>query len=188
MKEKEEKEDMAARVKTLTKTLEGMSGKIKIGAEDGSSYFYVGTAEDFRENMDKYEKMDMDYYDNKVNRTKERFEELLNTDTSFSGYAKKQYKAFVLAGSQPNFTMSGYTAYLTQHAKKTSACFSALKEERKRRADRVPLPIREVVEVFEADKVVDDCMVIKISGDEIGTFWTTDEGDGMQLRGEEECI
>lgn len=164
----------------LKRTLEGIEDKetrIKIGAKDGSGFFYVGTVGDFLNHSDEYEQADIAYFDNRVRRSNNNLETILNTDTSYSGYAKRQYGKWKNTGTRPNFTMDGYEVFLRGHAVQVLKKFQTYISERQYRADRTSLMSRMVTNVFDADEVVEPAgvRVIQIEGKESGQFWTMDE-------------
>lgn len=56
---------------TLYKTIKNIKDKstiIKIGAVDGSGFFYLGTVGDYIENKEKYEEMDRAHFENRLKR------------------------------------------------------------------------------------------------------------------------
>ena len=164
--------------------IEDKTQKIKIGADNGSSFFYVGTVEDFTANESKYEQADISYYDNCVKSAEDNLDALLNADTSFSGYAKAQYRKWVTVSARPNFSTSAYSVFLENHAHQLMVKFDSLIKERKNRLERLVLMERPVTQKFNADITVepDGVIVLSVKGNEIGAFWTTDEADGPQIK------
>ena len=176
---------------TLYRTIKNIKDKstiIKIGAVDGSGFFYLGTVGDYLENKEKYEEMDRAHFENRLKRANENFEYLLNLDTSFSGYAKRQYRNFKNSGQLPNFSMIGYNQFLELHSQQLITKYNTLNQEKAISANNSPLNSREVKEVFEAERVAEPngATVIIIKGSEMGVYWTTDETElpTMELRGE----
>lgn len=154
--------------------------KIKIGANKGNEFFYVGTAEDFLLRLTDYEEGNVTYYDKRVNRIKSKLLSALNKDTSFSGWSKTQFKQWEMKGSTPIFGVDAYNAFLKSHSALITKMFDQVKVEKQNRFLRKPLPIRQVSEHFTADHAVehDKVIVIMIEGKEKGAFWGLYETDG----------
>lgn len=172
---------------TLEKHLEGIENKatkIKIGAANGSSFFYCGTVEDFTANADKYEELNISHWDIRVDRANDKLDKELNEDTSYSGYTKAQFRRWKSTNTRPNFTMDGYEHFLKDHAKLLEQKFQTLINERKGRADRVALMSRVVTDSFLANTTIepDETRVIMVEGTERGAFWTTSEAGEPTMR------
>lgn len=165
-------------LKTFLK-LRDRDTRIKVGAQNGSGFFYMGTVGDFLDNSEKYEQADISYYDNRVKRADDNLQAMLNVDTSFSGFAKKQYRKWENAGVRPNFSTDAYNLFLRGHAEQLVKKFQSYINERKYRGERTPLMNRKVTDFFAADKVVEpeDVLVLKIDGRESGQYWTFDEAE-----------
>lgn len=168
-----------ARLKKFLEGIENKKTKIKVGAKNGSGFFYVGTVGDFLDQSEKYEWADITYFDNRVKRANDNLEMMLNADTSYSGYAKKQYRKWENTGMRPNFTVDSYDVFLRGHAKQVLKKFQTYISEKQYRADRTPLMSRMVTDNFDADRVVEPAgvMVIQIDGRESGQYWTFDEAE-----------
>lgn len=157
--------------------------KIKIGADNGSSWFYVGTVGDFLDNEETYEEKDISYFDNRVNSASDNLDIALNADTSYSGYAKQQYRQWKNKSTRPNFTVQGYNTFLEYTAKQMTIKFQSFVKERTIRAERLPIMSREIVETRKADRVADPGVLnILITGYEKGAFWVTEEADGPTVK------
>lgn len=167
-------------LKTFLK-LRDRGTRIKVGAENGSGFFYMGTVGDFLDNSEKYEQADITYFDNRVKRADDNLEAMLNADTSYSGYAKKQYRKWENTGMRPNFTVDSYDVFLRGHAMQVLKKFQTFISERQYRAARTPLMSRQVTDFFGADKVAEpeDVLVIQIEGRESGQYWTFDEAESI---------
>lgn len=167
-------------LKTFLK-LRDRDTQIKVGAQNGSGFFYIGTVGDFLDNSEKYEQADISYFDNRVKRANENLESTLNADTSYSGFAKKQYRKWENTGTKPIFSTDAYNQFLCGHASQLLKKFQTFINERKYRGERTPLMSRKVTDFFAADKVAEpeDVLVIQIEGRESGQYWTFDEAESI---------
>lgn len=172
------------RLKKFLEGIEDKDTKIKVGANNGSGYFYVGTVGDFLDNSEKYDQADVSYFDNRVKRANDNLEMMLNADTSFSGFAKKQYRKWENTATRPNFSTDAYDLFLRSHSDQLFKKFRTYINERKYRADRTPLMSRCITNSFYADKVVEPAgvIVIQIEGRESGQFWTMDEAEWPEIK------
>ena len=167
------------RLRKFLEEIKDRDTKIKIGAKNGSGFFYVGTVGDFLDKSEKYEQADIIYFDNRVKRANENLEMMLNADTSFSGFAKKQYRKWENTSTRPNFSTDAYYLFLRGHAAQLLKKFQSYISERTIRSERTSLMSRVVTDHFIADKIVEpgNVMVIQIDGKESGQYWTTDEAE-----------
>lgn len=154
--------------------------KIKIGAKNGSGFFYVGTAEDFLFHLTEYEKGNSTYYDERMKKSESRLLSELNKDTSFSGWAKSQFKRWRTKGSTPKFEVDDYNDFLKSYSALITKLFNCVKQRKQNKILRKPLPTRQVSNHFIADYAVEDDKVIAITieGKENGAFWGLYETDG----------
>lgn len=159
------------------------STKIKIGAENGSSFFYVGVVEDLLNNLSQYDEKDHKHYDDRVNNVERRLQVALNKDTSYSGFAKRQYNDWKNKKRKPIFDVDSYNVFLKKHSESIQKLFESLVKEKTIRFERKKLGVREVINTFVADTNVEPvmCIVIIIEGDECGVFWDTNESPNSQM-------
>ena len=148
---------------------------IKIGAKDGSSFFYVGTPADMLATFDtsskrygeydmviyrSYERAIKNYeieanvaYDNAMKDAEKRGAEL-----TAKGFKKALRLIFNSDASKAILKIEDKLAKTTAHQRQTKS-----------------MQDREVMDSFKADKVVDDCLAIIVEGFEYGRYWTMDE-------------
>ena len=159
--------------KTLPEVIKDIpDGKtVKIGAKDGSGFFFVGSKEYLAEHLDDIS----DRVWNETVRMKNQAEKEFQTYRTGNAASIKIYINRELRKDEPNFTAEGYIKFL-------SAFFHTLDVKRGTMVRRVNdwgkyihLEAREVVDVYEADPVVDDAVNIIVTGTELGAYWTSDE-------------
>lgn len=147
------------RLKELLQTLPP-DKHIKIGAKDGSNYFYVGNPADmlatFKKRNKCYQQYDKIIYDaanNLVTKIETEIKSL------YSGVARQESEM-----------VRQTIIERIIHADKRYS------EALEKRDKIVPLAEREVFCVFEADEIVDEgTTAIIVDGTEFGRFWTYDE-------------
>lgn len=148
--------------------------RLKLGAHNGSSFFYVGTVADVRENMDIYSRKLRNYARMQLINAQADLEQKLRNPPTLQRYAMAQVKT-----EKPDWTIDGFHAqaagWLRDVKKRTANLNMA---DRQYRAF-VDLPIREVLSHFDADPLVDtDTTVIIVEGFEKGRYWTASESNG----------
>lgn len=148
---------------------------IKIGAKDGSSFFYVGTPADMLATFDtsskrygeydmviyrSYERAIKNYeieanaaYENAMKYAEERGAEL-----TAKGFKKALRLIFNSNASKAILKVEDKLAKATAHQRQTKS-----------------MQDRDVMDSFKADKVVDDCLAITVEGFEYGRYWAKDE-------------
>lgn len=148
---------------------------IKIGAKDGSSFFYVGTPADMLATFDtsskrygeydmviyksyekaikRYEMEASEAYDNAMKYAQEHGAEL-----TAKGFKRALRTIFNSDTSKAILKVEDKLAKATAHQRKTKS-----------------MQGRDVMDSFKADKVVDDALAIIVEGFEYGRYWTMDE-------------
>ena len=135
---------------------------IKIGANDGSNYFYVGNPADmlatFRKKnkcYQQYDKMIFDAAEHLVSKIEAEIKLL------YSGFARQESE-----------TVRKTIIERIVNADKR------YREALEKRDKIVPLAEREIFRTFEADEIVDEgTTAIIVYGTEFGRFWTYDKGN-----------
>ena len=135
---------------------------IKIGAKDGSNYFYVGNPADMLATFKKknkcyqqYDKMIFDAAEHLVSKIEAEIKLL------YSGIARQESE------------MVRQT--IIERIINADRRYSDALEKRNM---IVPLAEREIFRTFEADEIVDEgTTAIIVDGTEFGRFWTYDEGN-----------
>lgn len=158
---------------TLKKTLRKLDPeqKIKVGAKEATSFFYVGTVDDLLDNIQVYNA----YCKLHIEKTRKRAEDLLKSTIAnyptLADYAKSECLM-----TKPRLNYDGYIKVVNEW-------FNSVKKlnERKERKsiwdnEFIKLPDREVLEVAMCDPTSDyNVMRIIIRGHEHGKYWTSDE-------------
>lgn len=153
--------------------------KIKIGADDGTGFFYVGTVGDIVDGMSKFEKIDHAYYKNRLKSARQEFASEVNRDVSIMAYAKNVFNRVNANKSIGNpFSEEDYQRFVAHHFKLLNAKYKTKLEEEEANNNYIPLSRRTVSGTFKAAKPVDDNVtVIMVSGYEKGAYWTYDEAE-----------
>lgn len=146
---------------------------IEIGSENGSGFFYIGTVEDLKKNIDEYDKMVKDYANTRIENANSRLTSSINNPPTISEYMETIATAY-RQGKDPDLSYEGYEKYLKKY-------FSSLVSKKKTLDDRFdyyeqlkPLFERKVVD--ERRSIVDKGAVnVIVEGDEKGRFWDKSE-------------
>ena len=145
---------------------------VKIGAENGTGFFYVGSVDNFITNIERVDAACHMAADHRVRNCKTRMERLLKNCPT-----PGMFSARLLAKGRVNeITAEGYNSLLNEYFGKVRS----LDEETKRAEELLEhyttIELRTVVTCFEADPDVDeDCLVIIIEGWELGKYWMLEE-------------
>lgn len=165
------------------------TAKIKIGATDGSSFFFVGTVGEFIEESDKINRVVLTYDKETLENAKETLRRTKGFGRSYTAFESKE-KARVAKLKEkspkkykklkPDLSDENFDRYL----KRVDARIKNLEATIKRKEGVLSGPLmcdREISEHFVADSVVDeDTIVIIVCGDENGRYWSFDErGENM---------
>ena len=152
---------------TISEALEGFAGEtmLKIGA--AASYFYIGTVWDYLAREKEIDAEVRRYYKNKRKAREEERKTLLERDMGINTYA---------AGcKEPN--LEGYLTRITGWFGQVRIANRRLEKAKLDISRYVSIYNREVVRCEKADPVIEpDCIIIVVEGNEVGKFWTTDEG------------
>lgn len=138
---------------TLTEQLRDLDGIVKLGARNGSGFFFIGEASELRDNMAHYDEL-IDAYERNRIANVERLIEL----------------------QQANFDR-------IQERGEDTAISGHYLDILKQRRDRwvkyletaVPLHEREVHDVYSPHVYDEDTTVLIVDGDAYGGYWTSDE-------------
>lgn len=155
---------------------------IKIGAKDGSSFFYVGTPADMLATFDtssvRYGEYDMVIY-----RSYEKAIKRLELEVSIAydnamEDAQKRGAELTAKG----FKKALKTIFRSELALKILKVEGKLAEVITHQRQTKSMQDREVMESFNADKVVDDSLNIIVEGFEYGRYWTYEESDKPSIK------
>lgn len=159
---------------------------LKIGAVDGSSYFYCGTVGEFRRRIDEYSAKGEKLYRESAEKSKKAYDDLSNRSPVFPngfynllemklGGALKEMAHCVTdpARTPMQVKMVRYIGELGKWARATDIARRRAKSANSLFSEWSPYGERRVREFFMADNVAepDATMVIHIDGYELGSYW-----------------
>ena len=157
----------------LRKTLRTLEPdqKIKVGSKESSSFWYLGTADDFLKNLEVYNA----YCDLYIDKIRKRAENRLKN--AIANYPTlEEYTKYELQMSKPNLSAEGYM-------KTVNAWFASIVKLREKKEEKVlwddnfeKLAVREVIDCSMSDPNVDyGVMQIIVHGHEFGKYWVFNE-------------
>lgn len=161
----------------LSKVLSDLAPKqkIKIGSNGGSSWFYMGTPEDFEWNLLGKNQLMEAMWRKRVQLAKENLDLTIKGVCSMESYIRQALKH-----TDPDLSLKGYNAFVEHSFRRILA-----ENRRVQKLEYIletvkPFQNRDVVEVFQQDPAVDtDYICIRIEGYENGVFWM--ESDAKTL-------
>lgn len=151
---------------TLSEVLEELPEDqiIKLGAADGSSFFFIGRISDLEKNFEKYDKQIKVVLLNS----------LLN---NVKNYASTLKLTTVPKYGLWNEDLERYINQARKYTKEIKVRFDLIDEKWVYYQIVKPLQNREVIEVAHSDKTIEpDVIRILVEGFETGNYWSTDEG------------
>lgn len=148
--------------------------RLKLGAHNGSSFFYVGTVADVRENMDLYSRKLRNYARMQLINAQADLEQKLRNPPTLQRYAMAQVKT-----EKPDWTIDGFKAQAAGWLRDVKRMTANLNKSDRQYDAFADLPIREVLSHFDADPQVEtDTTVIIVDGFEKGRYWMGSESGG----------
>lgn len=149
---------------------------IKIGAKDGSSFFYIGTPKDMLATFDtsstRYAEYDMVIYKSYERAIKRYEEQVSDSYNAAMKYAQEHGAELTSKG----FKKALRTIFNSDTAKNILKMENKLAEAEAHQRQTKSMQDRDVVDSFNADKVVDEgTLAIIVEGFEYGRYWTKDE-------------
>lgn len=158
--------------------------KLKIGAKDGTGWWYVGTVGDVRmwnEALDeKCHKYAMDIQKNAVKSLNAR----LKNQPTPEAFARTQIKKAEDTGEYLDLSREAYQTALERYFADVNKAVTHLKIMSKRLNEYVKLQEREVVDCAMSDPAADAGVVrVLTAGYEYGSFWATDEAKSLPTVG-----
>lgn len=145
---------------------------IKVGATDGSAFFYVGTAEDFRENADYYSFLLHEEWKKTDKRCSEAVKTAVKNYPTLAVYVADQLK-----NAKPDLTVDGYIKCVNAWLKKIGRMHAAELKMHEKLDSFEELKYRNIVYTKDSDPAADveGSKIVVINGYEFGSYWTTDE-------------
>lgn len=148
--------------------------EIKIGAENGSSYFYAGTVADIIENGPLYSRKLLNYAKLLSTNASADLEQTLRNPPTLQRYALIQIKA-----QSPDYTYDGFKAMASIWLKTVRKRIENKTRRERQYREYVDLFSRTVHKSFDADAIAgEDATVIIVEGFEYGQYWTTGDANG----------
>ena len=151
--------------------------KLKIGAADGSGWFYVGTVGDYTDNYGIYDRQAREYAYDKKQRALAARDGLIK-----AGFDPKHYVKRAIQYSQ-DITLDGYMGALNEWLREVAVKVHSFDSAKEYSDHFKALHLRPVVSCEKAEEP--DCIRVLVIGTEYGAFWETEDGFGIkfQLRG-----
>lgn len=157
----------------LLKTIE-KSSLLKVGSEDGSGFWIVGTPNYIRENQDYINSKVYEYLCKLRSNAEERLTQTLRNPPTLFSYANEKVKNCV----EPSFSVDEYIAQVKKWFCAIEARKRSLQNQEHALNNLCPILSRNVIEWGECDHSIEVAEYrILVSGTENGKFWTTDEAD-----------
>lgn len=151
---------------------------VKIGAKDGSGYFYAGKPDVFLKHMNEYSDGCLNWADNRVQTSFHQIELIMpSVGMTWDEYRAECRKTMLRANKKD------FSDRLSAAQKRLTALSESLRRRLMDRSQFKRLDERSVVEKFDADPAVDeDCLVVIVDGCENGGYWMLSEAqDGEPL-------
>lgn len=146
--------------------------KIKLGAINGTAYFYVGTNDDLESKFAEYDEQIMRMWRKKLQNAKDSLRVLLNSTVTIESYVTSQLRR----PEKPDLTIEGYKAHVENCLRQVRFLHHTLVQCRDVINNPIPLSVRPVVDCLKNTiKEEREYINIRIEGYEAGTFWSSDE-------------
>lgn len=170
---------------------------VKIGARDGSGYFFCGTAKEFIDHIDEYSDTAYDFFKKTMEKASAKFEDLSKSFPEYpETYSLDKTKTFAEWLYMLQFGMGNFEdSSIWTHASHIRGFIDTLprwmtKITIARKAARaadlyfrlfVPYTERRIVDMFysSADDDRNDILCIQVEGYECGHYWLMKEAVGM---------
>lgn len=145
--------------------------KLKVGAENGSAFFYCGTVGDFIANITDYSLLCKQNALDTFERAKSRLDYRVKNPPTVETFVQSEMK-----NDKKDFSMDNFFRYVQHYFKSLDRLINSLENAKSKLEKFKPLTEREVVEIREADPVADqDVTIAIITGYEAGSYWTAKE-------------
>ena len=150
---------------------------VKIGASGGSSFFFVGSAQEYLEKAKTCDELCLDEAKQTIRNNKANLIRLDNDLTWERFVAIKEDEARKQGIRDTKYMINEAQFIIHQHRveKKIKRCEKNLAKNELYLENFIMPSEREVEDFFIADPIVDTAYVIIISGTELGKYWTLEE-------------
>lgn len=151
--------------KKLWNAIKNYDGQVKVGARDGSGYFYMGTGDDLRTHLDKYEEMLRRYEADRVTKARDRVEFMKSHQPDALSFVTK------FEDGTSDMFLQYLDEWLNEYRRRLARQRLAEEDyrQRKRLADR------QVVKEYTATNFDEGAKILIIDGGAYGAYWTFDE-------------
>jgi len=150
--------------------------KLKVGSKDGSSFWYMGTVGDFRDNIVEYNDRAYKYATQKRNRAYKSFQFTVENPMTPDHYVRKQLKT----EAYPSYSYKDYIDKLNKWFESLTRKQKTLKSANDELENYVKLKKRSSVNLYYQDPLVDElCAILIIEGCELGGFWLFNEAESL---------
>lgn len=171
---------------TLADALKALPSEmmIKVGTENGSGFFWIGRLENLKKQIDDVSESMRDV----LRRAAEKDIGTISrrTPSTYGSWASIQLREFVKDEKSMLVTdMAHYKLYLDEFNAQTHRKAGYAKKKVDMYHSFIPLSVRKVTDVFEADTAVEPEGTISliIAGDESGRWWYTEEQERDERAG-----
>ena len=168
-------------ITTLLNTYDG-SMNLKVGAADGSGFFYIGTVADFAENICDYDAATKSNSIRLVKKSKKVLRDTLANAPTLGSYAKQQLKT-----EEKIMTFDGFRAVAEKFFYDVNVKQKTLEIRSERLESYIPLADRNVRDYAMCDTAVEkNCLRVILDGYERGAYWVTADGKLPSVRFDDE--
>lgn len=148
---------------------------LKVGAKNGSGFFYCGTVGDFLENMEDNSDLLRKHAISILQAAKRRLNQRISNPPTIDRFTREQLRG----DGNPNLTFQNYRFYVEHWFSGVYGLKQAADNHEQRYDAFKPLDKRDVVEVRESLAAADPGVTaLIIEGYELGRYWTMDEAAG----------
>lgn len=138
----------------MTEQLKDLDGIVKLGARNGSGFFFIGEASELRDNMAHYDELIYNY----------EHDRLTNVELLIK-MRDENFKQIVARGEAITPAAEHFSDVLTLRRDRWATYLETA----------VPLHEREVHDVYSPHVYYEDTTVLIVDGDAYGGYWTSDE-------------
>ena len=169
--------------------------KLKVGAVNGTSYFYCGTVGEFKARVGEYSRKGEKIYRDSAERAQTEMDNVIRDRPKIpSGFANILDKRFIdvldevyecatsEVRSPMQLRMVRYVAELGVWARKADAVRRRMKTSKALLGVWIPYEERKVSTWFMADATVEpeETVIVQIDGHECGEYWLISDADGKK--------
>lgn len=143
---------------------------VKIGAESGNGFFYVGSVDNFQKNLNRITKACKKAAQHEIDQKKARFERLCAEYPTIEDFAKE----YGLSDKKDKLTAENYISLLDRHFARIRKASELWALSQDNFSKFKPMTRREVIR-YDDSFVDEDCLIVIVEGYEFGKYWMTSE-------------